>query len=216
MDTKSIFILWYNINNIMVFIKRRAFTLIELLVVIAIIGLLSTVAVVATSSTGKGARNQKRKADLVQISKALELYYSDFGSYPSTASTDCPYGGYCGNCSAYASHPNVDVLRASPASCRDFQTYSWVPGITSCGYMASLPVDPTSGKTNPGSPDNGCRTSGTHSCYLYRSDGTNYALFAYCTPEGTILSSDPFYSPGAASGYEYKLTNNAAATSSWF
>jgi prepilin-type N-terminal cleavage/methylation domain-containing protein len=64
--------------------NRRAFTLIELLVVIAIIGMLSTVAVVSTTSAGINARNGKRKADLVQISKALELYYTDNGEYPSS------------------------------------------------------------------------------------------------------------------------------------
>jgi general secretion pathway protein G len=75
--------------------KRHAFTLVELLVVIAIIGLLSTVAVVATGSARINSRNMKRKADLVQISKALELYYSNNNAYPSTGATH-PAWGVCG------------------------------------------------------------------------------------------------------------------------
>jgi prepilin-type N-terminal cleavage/methylation domain-containing protein len=62
--------------------KSRGFTLVELLVVIAIIGLLSTVAVVATNSSRDKARYARTIADMEQISKAAELYYSANGSYP--------------------------------------------------------------------------------------------------------------------------------------
>ena len=60
---------------------QRAFTLIELLVVIAIIGLLASVVMVALSNARGKARDAKRKADLEQVSKALELYYNDHGTY---------------------------------------------------------------------------------------------------------------------------------------
>ncbi|MDO8564485.1 MAG: type II secretion system protein [bacterium] len=55
--------------------KSRGFTLIELLVVIAIIGLLSSVVFASLNSARGKARDARRKADLTQISKALELYY---------------------------------------------------------------------------------------------------------------------------------------------
>jgi len=63
--------------------KRQGFTLIELLVVIAIIGILSTLAIVALGSARQKARDSKRVADLNQIGKALELYYSDNNTYPT-------------------------------------------------------------------------------------------------------------------------------------
>ncbi len=63
--------------------KRQGFTLIELLVVIAIIGILSTLAIVALGSARQKARDSKRVADINQISKALELYYSENNSYPT-------------------------------------------------------------------------------------------------------------------------------------
>lgn len=61
---------------------RRSFTLIELLVVIAIIGLLSTVVMVSVGSLRADARDAKRKADLNQMIKALDLYHLDNSKYP--------------------------------------------------------------------------------------------------------------------------------------
>ncbi|MCX6793033.1 MAG: prepilin-type N-terminal cleavage/methylation domain-containing protein [Candidatus Falkowbacteria bacterium] len=62
---------------------KSAFTLIELLVVIAIIGVLSTMAIIALGNARAKARDSKRVADIKQISTALELYYSDYNSYPT-------------------------------------------------------------------------------------------------------------------------------------
>lgn len=63
--------------------QLQGFTLIELLVVIAIIGILSTLAIVALGSARLKARDTKRVADLNQIGKALELYYSENNAYPT-------------------------------------------------------------------------------------------------------------------------------------
>lgn len=65
--------------------NKKGFTLIELLVVIAIIGLLSTLAVVALGSARIKARDAKRLSDLKQVQTALELYYTDKGTYPVAA-----------------------------------------------------------------------------------------------------------------------------------
>lgn len=62
----------------------RGFTLIELLVVIAIIGLLSAVIIAPIQSSRKKARDAKRVSELREIKKALEIYFDDNGSYPST------------------------------------------------------------------------------------------------------------------------------------
>ncbi|MCX6793300.1 MAG: prepilin-type N-terminal cleavage/methylation domain-containing protein [Candidatus Falkowbacteria bacterium] len=62
---------------------KFGFTLIELLVVIAIIGVLSTMAIIALGNARAKARDSKRVADIKQISTALELYYADYGYYPT-------------------------------------------------------------------------------------------------------------------------------------
>jgi prepilin-type N-terminal cleavage/methylation domain-containing protein len=182
--------------------KSKGFTLVELLVVIAIIGLLSTVAVVATSSAGMSARNQKRKADLVQVSKALELYFTNSGSYPSTGGI----ANWRGNCSSYVGLPDSD-----PA---DYPTHtSWIPGLTAGGYMSRLPHDPNTEKANLGSAQGACHTA-SQNCYLYTSTGTDYKLIAHCVPEGTMLSSDSFYDL-TRSTWAWQVTNNPSVTSSW-
>ena len=62
--------------------KFRGFTFIEILVTVTIISLLTAVAVVTYSSFMKQARDAKRKADLGQISAALEMYRSNNDTYP--------------------------------------------------------------------------------------------------------------------------------------
>lgn len=83
--------------------NRNGFTLVELLVVISILGVLVSVALAAFRSSQVKGRDAQRKSDLKQMSSALELYYSDYGQYPtsgsnkiaacpSTTATVCPWG----------------------------------------------------------------------------------------------------------------------------
>lgn len=65
--------------------NKKAFTLIELLVVIAIIGLLATLAVVALNNARAKSRDARRVADIKQMQTALELYFNDMQSYPTSS-----------------------------------------------------------------------------------------------------------------------------------
>lgn len=68
--------------------SKSGFTIIELLVVIIVIGILATISVISYSSAQSRARDARRKTDITTISKAMELYYSDHGQYPTpTANT---------------------------------------------------------------------------------------------------------------------------------
>ena len=62
--------------------SKFGFTLIELLVVIAIIGLLVNIVILALVSARIKARDAKRKADLDQMRKALEIYFNENLSFP--------------------------------------------------------------------------------------------------------------------------------------
>ncbi len=86
--------------------QRTGFTLIELLVVIAIIGILSTLAIVALGGARQKARDSKRVADLNQVSKAMELYYSDNNDYPTIITP--------GQSLAYGSTTYMAVVPSNP------------------------------------------------------------------------------------------------------
>ena len=64
------------------FKARKGFTLIELLVVIAIIGILSSVVLASLNSARQKSRDARRISEMKQIQNALELYYSNNGTYP--------------------------------------------------------------------------------------------------------------------------------------
>ncbi len=105
--------------------NRKGFTLIELLVVIAIIGLLSTLAVVALGSAREKSRDARRLSDIKQIQTALELFYTDNNSYPtSTVAIDLGTAQYaCLNQSGFGA-----------AGCTD-------------AYMGLVPEDPGNNTT---------------------------------------------------------------------
>lgn len=63
----------------------RGFTLIELLVVIAIIGILASVVLASLNLARVKARDAQRIAAIRQIQNALQLYYTDNGTYPGSS-----------------------------------------------------------------------------------------------------------------------------------
>ena len=89
--------------------SQDGFTLIELMVVILIIGLLATIVVQNLRGATDKAKRVKAQADISTIKTALDRYYLDNGSYPTTdqgldalvkpptagrVPTDYPDGGY--------------------------------------------------------------------------------------------------------------------------
>jgi general secretion pathway protein G len=63
---------------------QDGFTLIELMVVILIIGLLATIVVQNLRSATDKAKRVKAQADISQLKSALDRYYLDAGSYPTS------------------------------------------------------------------------------------------------------------------------------------
>jgi general secretion pathway protein G len=64
--------------------SKSGFTIVELLMVIVVIGILAAITVVAYTGIQQRGRDAQRKSDIASIVKALELYYADNGSYPSS------------------------------------------------------------------------------------------------------------------------------------
>ena len=71
--------------------SRSGFTLVEISIVIVIIAILAGITVVSYKSIQARSRDAKRQTDVANIIKAMELYYSDTGSYPApTGPTSSP------------------------------------------------------------------------------------------------------------------------------
>lgn len=73
------------------------FTLIELLVVISIIGLLSSVILASVSTARVRARDASRVQTVREIRNALELYFSDYKTYPASMTVEALVAGPLAN-----------------------------------------------------------------------------------------------------------------------
>ena len=164
---------------------RKGFTLIELLVVISIISLLSSIVLATLNSTRAKARDAVRKSDLLQIKMALDLYYNDHESYP-LAYPQAWGGVSTGVCNGNAGNGT----RSGPTA--------YIQGLGP--YLPVLPVDPAA----PGNCNG----------YLYTSDGTNYKLLSYNTPESFPSPGNIFYDPFRPT-WSWMLCSGEPACSGW-
>ena len=81
----------------MIIKNKKGFTLIELLVVISIIALLSSVVLAALTSARQKAQMSKVKSEMSEFVKALEIYRTTYGTYPSSTGGSCT-GAYTQTC----------------------------------------------------------------------------------------------------------------------
>jgi prepilin-type N-terminal cleavage/methylation domain-containing protein len=72
--------------------RLRAFTLIELLVVIGIIAILVGLLFPAFKAVQNQARSTQAKNDLTQIVNAVNAFYTDYGKYPISGTSDVTFG----------------------------------------------------------------------------------------------------------------------------
>lgn len=114
-------------------IRSNGFTIVELLVVIIVISILASIVIVVYNNAQGRARDATRKADVLNIAKALELYYDDNGSYPAASGTNSSV-----NASWYSS---------------DTTSWSAFASVLS-GTINSLPADPTNKAGNVTSASN--------------------------------------------------------------
>ncbi len=121
-------------NTCLVNLRRSGgFTLIELMVVIVIMGILVSIGTFAFQSSQKKSRDSRRKSDLDQVTKALEMYNTDVGNYPSggtVATTDAGKIIGCGD--------------TTKVVCNWGESFS---NTTKATYMVKLPKDPMENRT---------------------------------------------------------------------
>jgi prepilin-type N-terminal cleavage/methylation domain-containing protein len=108
--------------------RKKGFTLVELLVVMGILVILSTVGLASFRSSQIKGRDTKRKNDLSQIQRGLELYCNDRGRYP-LSSVDGEIIG-CG------------LDPDSPEICSWDSPWELGFGDEKTVYLKALPVDP--------------------------------------------------------------------------
>lgn len=103
-------------------ILSNGFSLIELLIVIAVVGVLAAGLMTVLNPVAylQKSADAKRKTDLSEVQKALELYYQDNNRYPDYIQTDGRIRGL------------------------NNQPVEW--GGSFSPYMQKLPADPDSGK----------------------------------------------------------------------
>lgn len=158
---------------------NKGFTFIELMVVIAIIGVLSTVVMAGAASTRKSARVAQRVSDIKRVQSALDLYYSNNKAYPSTG------GSWRGVCQSFNGGGAYTANNGQV-----------IPGLAP-DYILMVPTDPQTSASNDSN------------CYLYASNGTDYAFLVY---QVTELSNG---SSGASYAKYPELFDSARPTWAW-
>lgn len=173
--------------------KQSGFTIVELLIVIVVIGILAAITIAAYNGAQQRGRDAQRKSDVATIAKALELYYADNGSYPSTI---CTLGVGC--------KINSGWNTTADTSWSNFEA-QLVPR-----YISKLPQDPLASTSTPAGISGGynydvvanpgwCTTPSGRPSYLltYRleSGAQDRRINGDCAagPQPTNYSSSEYY-----------------------
>lgn len=157
------------------------FTIVELLIVIVVVGILAAISLVAYSNVQSRTRDAKRLTDVKSIQKGLELYKTEYGTYPAhiaATTTDLPSGFAgvygCPTCYSYSVATNG----------------TWLRNLTDSGKLSQVPISTPNDNSN---------------FYMYWRSGPNG--YNTCTQEFYILVVNGFEgTPPANSSSVYCTT----------
>lgn len=120
--------------------STSGFTIVELLIVVVVIAILAAISVVAYTSIQERARDSIRADAMAKIERALELYKTDHGRYPSAtanpgysgweASDDTP-GTFMEYLSPYGFSGSASVDPINDTTFR-FSYHRYAPGTYGC------------------------------------------------------------------------------------
>lgn len=96
----------------------HGFTMMELMIVMVLLSILALIGIPSFQGSQRKSRDGKRKADLTQVAKSLEMYGNDFTNYPPST------GGKIVGCSGAACEWGAAFVNGSTV------------------YMQKLPKDP--------------------------------------------------------------------------
>ena len=185
--------------------SASAFTLIELLVVIAIIAILIGLLFPAFIAVQNQAKKTQAKNDLTQIVTAVNAFYTEYGRYPTTSTTDITYGSTSiivstGTTAGPAGSTNdllfneLQACTAAGPSCSAASTLNTRLIV----YISPPPVK------NPALPKSGIGVTGT---------GAPAPVGQYWDPWGTpyTVRIDADYNNSVANPYAAQTTGGAGA-----
>lgn len=150
--------------------REKGFTLGELLVVIAIIGLLSAVIIGSLNTSRERGEDTARVSELIEINKAINLYYADHNAYPVASFA---YLTPRENESDSGFIPNAFAGGAVPVD-GDDMTLTPIEAALFPQYLPALP-----------------RAKGGKK-YYYEGDGTRYCLAVELSTTNTPANSNVY------------------------
>ncbi|OGE64353.1 hypothetical protein A3I48_03060 [Candidatus Daviesbacteria bacterium RIFCSPLOWO2_02_FULL_36_7] len=120
--------------------KDRGFTLVELLVTLSIIAVLMAISITSYDNLTKNARDGQRKSDLKQIQSALEQYYRDNTTYPSSlpVSSWSPYLNQVPT-EAVTGNPSYKYVSSTSITKHFYCLYAKMENTVNAGLIAGCP-----------------------------------------------------------------------------
>ncbi len=115
--------------------KRKGFTLIELLIVVAIIGILAAIAIPNFLEAQTRSKVARAKAEMRNLSVALEAYRIDHNSYPSPTASDGQHFADAGTAGERMVAPGNDTTVGTVGDMGQGMT-------TPIAFIVSVPLDP--------------------------------------------------------------------------